>query len=210
MKIGIFGGSFDPLHLGHLLLAETARDVCGLDEVWFVPAFQSPLKSTSPQSTPKQRVEMLRLAIAGFAPFRVYDGEVKRKGTSYTVETLTSIAADRPDAELSLIIGADSLADFPRWRDPEQILKLARVVAMNRGESPASLENVRSALGEPALSRFQLVNMPMIGLSSTRIREQVAAGRSIRYQTIRAIEQYIYQHKLYLPETSPVEAAPRQ
>jgi len=204
MKIGVFGGSFDPLHLGHLLLAETVRETCALDEVWLTPAFQSPLKAATPRATPRQRVEMLRLAVAGFPPFRLHDREIKRKGISYTVETLADLAKDRPDAELSLIIGADALADFPRWRDPDQILKFARVIAVNRGEAPASLENVRKSLGESQLARFQIVSMPMIDLSSTRIRERVAAGKSIRYQTLRAVEQYIHQHQLYLPE--PVDA----
>jgi len=200
MKIGIFGGSFDPIHLGHLLLAETAREAGGLEQVWFNPAFQSPLKTHEPRATPRQRLEMLRLAVAGYPAFRVYDGEIKRKGVSYTVETLRSVAAENPDAELFLIIGADSLAEFPRWHDPLGILELAQVMAMNRSESTASLDPVQAALGAKVLPRFHLVQMPMIGLSSTALRERVAAGNSIRFQTPRAIEQYIHQHRLYASE----------
>jgi len=197
MNIGLFGGSFDPIHLGHLLLAEIAREAANLDQVWFVPAYQSPLKGAAPQATPRQRLEMLRLAVAGYPSFRIYDGELKRKGTSYTVQTLETVISETPAATFSLIIGADSLADFPRWQNPIGILQQATVIAMNRGLVPASLESIRVELGETWLPRFQIVDMPAIGLSSTAIRERVRTGKSIRFQTPRAIEQYLLQHQPY-------------
>lgn len=197
MKIGIFGGSFDPIHLGHLLLAETARETCGLDQIWFIPASQSPLKETSPHASAKQRMEMLRLAIAGYPTFVARDLELKRKGTSYTIDTLTAISQEHPEAELFLIMGADSLVDFPRWRDPGGILKLASIIAVNRGRSSASFEAVKEYLQDDALPGFHLVEMPAIDLSSTEIRRRCAAGESIRFQTPRAVEQYLHQHRIY-------------
>ncbi|WP_437221756.1 nicotinate-nucleotide adenylyltransferase [Planctomicrobium sp. SH661] len=202
MKIGIYGGSFDPIHLGHLLLAESAREACGLDQVWFIPAAHSPLKETAPHATAKQRVEMLRLALAGYPAFVLSDLEIKRKGVSYTVETLTEISNKHPDAELFLIMGADSVADFPRWKDPTGILELAGVIAVNRARGPVPLNIIVDELGEDAAACFQVVEMPGIEISSTEIRQRSAAHRSIRFQTPRAVEQYILQHKLYLETAS--------
>ncbi|MBT5020824.1 MAG: nicotinate (nicotinamide) nucleotide adenylyltransferase, partial [Planctomicrobium sp.] len=119
MKIGIYGGTFDPVHLGHLILAETVREQLELDEVWFVPAFQNPLKADRPVTPPKSRLEMLRFAIAGNPNFRLKEDEVKRKGASYTFETIQKFKLERPDDHFYLMIGADSLAEFPNWREPK-------------------------------------------------------------------------------------------
>ncbi|WP_437185746.1 nicotinate-nucleotide adenylyltransferase [Planctomicrobium sp. SH668] len=199
MKIGVYGGTFDPIHHAHLLLAESAREQCGLDEVWFIPAFQSPFKEAVAAATPKQRIEMLRLAVAGFPVFRVMDLEVKRKEVSYTVETLRQIAQQRPDDQLFLLMGADSLSDFPRWKEPEGILKLATIIAVNRFETPPDLESIRSTLGEQAASSIQVVSMPGINISASSIRIRVSEQRSIRFQTPRAVEQYIEHYRMYRP-----------
>ena len=125
MRLGIFGGSFDPVHYGHLLLAESCRESCQLDQVWFVPTFVSPHKLASRPVASRVRKEMLDLAIGGHPAFGVCTLELDRGSTSYTVDTLAEIRQQQPDAELYLLMGADALADFPTWRDPTRICELA-------------------------------------------------------------------------------------
>ena len=115
MRIGIFGGSFNPIHFGHLLLAETCREQCRLDEVWFVPAARPPHKQDLPLAPDADRVAMLQLAVGGHKPFRVSEIELQREGVSYTVDTLREIAEQQPDAELFFLMGADSLAELVRF-----------------------------------------------------------------------------------------------
>lgn len=197
MKLGLFGGTFDPVHLGHLLLAETAREACGLDEVWFVPARIPPHKQTAAITSPKARLEMLELAIAGHPQFRVDDLELRRDGPSFTVDTLRHLHDQRPADDLHVIIGADSLADLPTWKEPLEILRLAVVIAVNRGRSvpdlPAALEN----FGDAASERIHLVEMPAVDISATDLRDRCRSGKSIRYQVPRPVELYIQQHHLY-------------
>ncbi|MEX1231969.1 MAG: nicotinate-nucleotide adenylyltransferase [Planctomycetaceae bacterium] len=198
MRLGIFGGTFDPVHFGHLVLAEQCREQCQLDEVWFVPAAVPPHKRETPITPGKQRVEMLELALAGMPQFKISDIELKRTGLSFTVETLAAIAANRPDDELYLLIGADSLNDFPTWREPERIAELAAIVAVNRGE-PSSVDKAAAckSLGETISSRVQFVTMPGIAISATDLRNRVSSGRSLRFLVPRAVEEYIVQHELY-------------
>lgn len=198
MKLGVFGGTFDPVHLGHLLLAERAREACGLDQVWFLPARESPFKPEGTAASEKDRVEMLRLAIAGQPDFRVSELELQRPGPSYTVDTLQEIQRLHPEVELTLLIGADSLADLPRWKEPQEILKLARVAAMNRGQTPPDLSAVVQTLGAAARSRIEVIAMPAVGISATNIRAAVCEGRSIRFQTPRSVEEFIRERKLYV------------
>src|SRR5262245_62009417 len=120
-RLGIFGGSFDPVHNGHLLLAECCREQCRLDEVWFLPAAAPPHKLGHVLAPAKARIEMLELAISGHEAFRVSPLEIERGGVSYTVETLRAIALQEPQAALFLLMGADSLRDLPTWREPEEI-----------------------------------------------------------------------------------------
>lgn len=198
MRIGLFGGSFDPVHYGHLLLAESAREQLALDQVWLIPAGQSPFKPQPPVASAKQRVEMLQLAVAGYPQFLVSDVEIQRSGPSYTVETLRAVHEAQPDAELFLLIGADSLADFAKWREPEEILKLAQVVAVNRGRAAADAQPVLAELGETWAGRLPSITMPGVDFSSTDLRARVAAGRSLRFQTPRAVELYLQSAALYL------------
>lgn len=196
MRIGIYGGTFDPVHLGHLILAETIRESLSLDEVRFVPAFVNPHKQGRPVTPPKLRLEMLRFALAGNAGLRLSEIEIKRKGPSYTYETLEAIAAEHPEAELFLLVGADSLDDFPKWREPERILDLATLVAVNRGrESPVIPSTI-----DP--DRVLLTSMPAIDISASEIRERAQASRSIRYLTPRAVELFIQSNQLYLEQES--------
>lgn len=194
MRLGIYGGAFDPVHLGHLLLAESCREQCRLDEVWFVPTGR-PAHRPDSLTPGKERVEMLELAIAGVREFRVSRLELDRDVVSRTVETLREIHQQRPDDELFLLIGADSLRDFMTWKEPEAIAELATIAAVNR--DTAAAQQYLSALPEGIQRKVQLVSMTPIGISATDIRERAASGRSLRFQLPRAIEVYIEQHGLY-------------
>lgn len=204
MRIGIFGGTFDPIHFGHLTLAEQCREQCRLDEVWFVPAAQPPHKQHHAISAAKSRCEMIEFAIAGNRSFRLSSVEIERPGPSFTVTTLEQLNSEDPSRDLFLLIGADSLLDFPGWRQPKKILELASIAAVNRGERPMpDLSPVRDICGDLADRRIVNVRMPAIDLSSTDIRRRVADGRSIRYLVPRAVEAYLHQHRLYSGQSPP-------
>ncbi len=198
IRLGIYGGSFDPIHLGHLLLAETCREACELDRVLFLPCGKSPHKPHGAIATGNQRAEMLEFAVAGDPRFGVCRIELERSGPSYTIETLRQLRVEQPDSELFFLMGADSLADLPLWREPQAILELATIVAVNRGHRPppdwASLE---SRLEPSVRDRVRLVTMPAIDLSATEIRERARTGRSLRFRVPRAVEEYIRQNELY-------------
>lgn len=197
MKIGVFGGTFDPIHIGHLMLAEAAREFAQLDEVWFIPAFTAPQKQGKEVSPPRDRLEMVRLAIAGHVHFRVSKLEIDRKGTSYTIDTLQFIHEQRPEDELFLVIGGDSLTDLPTWRNPAGILDLATVIAVNRGQAELDVEPILSAVGEQYRSRIRLCSMPGVDISASDLRRRVGERKTIRYQAPRSVELYIETHKLY-------------
>jgi nicotinate-nucleotide adenylyltransferase len=200
MRLGILGGSFDPVHYGHLLLAESCREQCRLDAVWFVPAAVPPHKQDCTLSPAADRVEMLKLAIGGQEAFSVCTWEIDRGGVSYTVETLQSLQNEDPKRELFFLMGADSLADLPTWREPERICSLAIPAVVRRAGSPEPDDSVLAKLMSPerlTIARQHRVEMPTIDLSATEIRRRVSAGQSIRYRTPRAVEKYIETHGLY-------------
>ena len=136
MRLGVFGGSFDPVHTGHLVLADSCAEQAALDAVWFVPTAKQPLKPTGPQASDDDRLAMLRLALATRPRFEVSDLEIKRGGVSYTVDTLATIAADSLGAELFFLMGADSLADLPQWHRPTKICELATLLVVRPRGSP--------------------------------------------------------------------------
>ena len=200
MRIGIFGGTFDPVHVGHLILAEQCREQARLDQVLFIPAARPPHKVDRPLTPFHHRVEMMHLALAGHAAFRVDELEKDRPGPSYTVDTLESIGARETDAELFLIIGADCLPDLPGWYQPTRILERAGLLVVPRpGWTMLSTEAIRKAvrLTSDTPLRHQIVGAPLIEIASRDLRRRVAEGRSIRYQVPRAVECYIEHHRLY-------------
>jgi nicotinate-nucleotide adenylyltransferase len=198
IRLGIYGGSFDPIHLGHLLLAETCREACELDRVLFLPCGKSPHKPLGAIATSNQRAEMLEFAVAGDPRFGVCRIELERSGPSYTVETLRQLHVEQPDSELFFLMGADSLADLPLWREPQAILELATIIAVNRGHRPPpDWSSLEGRLGPSVRDRVRLVTMPAIDLSATEIRERVRSGRSLRFRVPRAVEEYIRQNELY-------------
>jgi nicotinate-nucleotide adenylyltransferase len=192
VRVGVLGGTFDPIHLGHLILAETARTQLALDRVAFVPAGDPWRKAARDVTAAEHRVAMAGLAIADNDAFGLDLAEVARSGPSYTVETLQEMKARSPDiTALFFIVGADALADMPYWHDPAGIAaQAAIVVAPREGHPlPSTLPFSRDRLIEIA--------MPYIGISSTEIRLDVSKGRSIRYLVPPAVEAYINEKKLY-------------
>lgn len=200
-RLGIYGGSFDPVHWGHLLLAENAREQLSLDRVVFVPAATPPHKRGHELAPARDRLEMLRLAVGGVEAFEVSSYEVDRGGVNYSFETLAHFRESVPEAELFFLLGADMAADLPNWRHPERVCELAMPVVVRRPGCP----DVDDATLAPFVSPERLaaiwahqVRMPLIGLSSTEIRRRVAAGQSVRFQLPRAVEKYIQTQRLYL------------
>jgi nicotinate-nucleotide adenylyltransferase len=200
MRLGIFGGTFDPVHYGHLLLAECCFEQCRLDSVWFLPSALPPHKTTINTAAAKERVEMLELAIAGHTGFKVCRYEVDRGGVNYTFETLAALREQEPASEFFFLLGGDMFYDLPNWREPQTVCQLAVPVAVHRAGSPeidfSRLAGIASAERIEEM-RAHAVEMPDIGLSSSDIRVRIAAGQSIRYRTPRAVEKYIEAKGLY-------------
>lgn len=204
MRIGVFGGSFDPVHIGHLLAAECCREQAGLDRVLFVPAAIQPHKQHRQLASGQHRMEMLALATGGHGAFAVSSDELDRGGVSYTVDTLERLKARHPGDELLLILGPDAFLGLPTWREPKRILELAGIVAVERESLDDFSGTVSRAALEPLLGRDRLdrviaerVRLPAIGIRASDLRAAVAAGKSIRYRTPRAVEQYIAAQGLY-------------
>jgi nicotinate-nucleotide adenylyltransferase len=200
MRLGIFGGTFDPVHYGHLLLAECCREQCHLDAVWFLPAAVPPHKREAELSTAEHRVEMLELAVAGHPAFAVCRYEIDRGGVNYTFETLEHFRAEDPSRELFFLLGADTFADLPNWRQPEKILESALPVVVRRpgaGEIDFAVLTPFASAERIGQIRGSQVEMPEIGISGTEIRRRAAVGTSIRYRTPKAVEKYIETKRLY-------------
>jgi nicotinate-nucleotide adenylyltransferase len=190
MRVGVFGGTFDPVHLGHLILSEQCREQARLDRVLLIPAPRPPHKLERASTPFAQRVEMLQLAIAGYPVFQVSEMEKDRPGPSYTVDTLRQLRDQQPDDELFLLIGSDCLPDLPRWHEPLQIAELATLLVVSRPGWPVPLQL-------PERFRIQVIDTPLIDIASSHLRERVRLGRSIRYLVPRAVECYIQAHRLY-------------
>jgi len=194
MNIGVLGGTFDPVHVAHLVLAEQARDQLALDQVLFIPAGDPWRKSHRTITPAEHRLAMLRLAIEGNDSFAITNVELRRGGPTYTADTLEALAGERLDDAFWFIMGADALADLPNWREPERIVKHAMLAV-----APRDVREVNAAeLNMPALAgRVQIFDCLRMAVSSTEIRERAAAGRSIRYLVPDGVAVYIDQHKLY-------------
>lgn len=204
MRIGIFGGSFDPIHLGHLILAERCREEAELDQVWFVPCALSPHKRDGAHGSDRQRTEMIELALGGHEAFLLSRLELDRGGVSYTVDTLQQIRENHPEHDLFLLIGDDSLESFDRWRQPKTICELAIPIVINRpGSGEIDLSVLGEYVGQGRLERFERAQVtgPKIEISSTDIRNRVHNGKSIRYLTPRSVEKYIETNHVYTPAT---------
>jgi nicotinate-nucleotide adenylyltransferase len=205
MRVGIFGGTFDPVHIGHLILAEQAREQAELDSVWFVPAPRPPHKEETVLTRFEQRVEMLQLAIAGNPAFQIDELEKERTGPSYTADTLEQLKSRHLGDELVLMVGSDTLVELHNWHNPQRVVELAALAVMARpGHAVASAEKLRQDLKLPADAplRFLTIETFLFDVSSHDLRRRIAAGRSIRYLVPRAVECYIHEKRLYRPAPS--------
>jgi len=191
MKLGIYGGTFSPPHVGHLIVATAVREQLALEQVVFVPGALPPHKTGQEILAGEHRLAMLRLAVEGDPGLGVSDVELRRGGVSYTVETLEEIARARAGAELHLLIGMDNYVEFDTWREPDRILRLAKLVVMTR---PGY-----TARGAPQLppERVVFCDVPEIEVASRHIRKRVREGKSIRYLVPPAVERYVMEHRLY-------------
>lgn len=195
-RIGIFGGTFNPPHIGHLILAETAADNLELDRVYFVPAAEPPHKVGMPRAPVEDRVRMVAVSIAGNDRFKLSRKDVDRPGPHYAVDMLKLFRYEYPDADLFFLMGSDSLRDLLAWHNPEGIIEMAELVVMQRPSIYPDLASLTKEL--PALlSRLYFLNAPEIEVSSTQIVNLLKEKRSVRYRVVPDVLEYLMEHKLY-------------
>ncbi|MEI7026866.1 nicotinate-nucleotide adenylyltransferase [Paenibacillus sp. y28] len=193
MKVGIMGGTFDPIHTGHLLAAEWAREEAGLEEVWFMPAGVPPHKPNAPKASADERLALVQAAIAGHDSFRICGIELEREGPSYTADTMEELVQRHPGVQFSYIIGADMVQFLPHWNRIERLAELITFVGLQRPGYPLELEELPEAIGR----RVQLVPFIGLELSSTEIRRRLASGRSVRYMVPEPVYTLIREKGLY-------------
>jgi nicotinate-nucleotide adenylyltransferase len=194
MRVGVLGGTFDPVHIGHLVLAEHARSALHLDLVLFVPAGEPWRKAHRTITHASHRLAMLQLAVEDNDAFGISDVELTREGPSYTADTLAALAAERLDDEFFFIVGSDALADLPNWHEPERIVRHAMLAVAPREDE----EIGTTFLGVEGIEhRIVTFRMPRIDISSTAIRERAATAASIRYLVPAPVATYIADHGLY-------------
>jgi nicotinate-nucleotide adenylyltransferase len=187
VRIGVFGGSFDPVHLGHLIVAAEAHRALGLDRVTLIPAGRHPFKGAERTAPADDRLAMLRLAVADDARFVVDDRELRRAGPSYTVDTLRALRAERPGDALSLLIGADAAHDLAAWREASAIPALAQVVVLTR---PGVAAPRHAMVG-------RVLEVPAVDVSASLVRDRCRRGESVRYLVPEAVARYIAERRLY-------------
>ena len=185
----MFGGSFDPVHLAHLVVAERVAEALTVDRVLFVPAHRQPLKEAGPRASAADRLAMLRLATAGNPRFEVSAIELDRGGTSYTIDTLRALAELHPGADLSLVLGSDAFALLDRWREAGEIRRLARFVVVARPETGKAADREGGTV--------RRVHVPALAISASDIRRRVSEGHSVRYLVPEPVRGYIAERGLY-------------
>ena len=199
MKIGVIGGTFDPIHNGHLIIADETRARLNLAEVLFVPAGQPWLKADSPVSAAEHRLEMVRLAIADKPYFKPSTVDIDRSEPSYTIDTIAELHSRLgAGTELFFILGWDSLAELPQWQEPSRLIKMCYLVAVPRpGYSRPNLKKLEAFI--PGISqRVMFMDKPKIDISASVIRDRVARGLSVRHLVPEPVNRYIKQHRLYM------------
>lgn len=197
-RIGILGGTFDPVHYGHLAIAEEVRIRLPLDVVLFMPARVQPLRQQEPISSPEHRGAMLERAILGNPSFQISRIEFERPGPSYTVETMPILRRRFPrDSEFFFLLGTDAFIELPSWKDPEQLLHYCRFVVLSRPGTEVDPRIVFMKI-PPARDRTIFLEGPQLEISGTDLRRRIREGLPIRYQLPDAVEEYIRSHRLYL------------
>jgi len=199
-RIGVLGGTFDPIHIAHLAIAEETRTQLDLDKVIFVPAGLPPHKMDVHVSPAEHRLAMVELAVAGNPHFEVSRVDIDRFGPCYTVDTIALLREEwGPDVEIYFIMGSDSLADILTWHKPDRLIRLCRIVAVGRPGYRVDMDELDRCL-PGASQRILFINSPQLDVSSSDIQRRVRAGESIKYQVPEAVERYICEHGLYRSE----------
>jgi nicotinate-nucleotide adenylyltransferase len=193
MKIGIMGGTFDPIHLGHMIAAESAREAAGLDEVWFMPTYIPPHKPNIPMANAMHRLQMVRLAVADQPDFRAVDYELTRGGTSFTADTVKILNQLHPSDSFYYIIGADMVMYLPKWVRIEEMVQHVSFIGLQRPGFQVEMEQLPPNIA----AKVQLVSMPLIDISSTVIRERKRQQQSVRYLVCEQVRQYMEANRLY-------------
>lgn len=207
-RLGILGGTFDPIHYGHLVAAQEAASALRLDRVLFIPTREPPHKRGEPVLAVEHRLEIVRRGISGNPRFELSTIEIERPGPSYTVDTLRELRRLYPDGELHFIVGMDLLADLPTWHNPGGIVQLAVIVAVTRRRWEAvDLGWLEAAVPEAA-GRVQVLPIPGLDISSTEVRERIAAGRPIRYLVPDGVIGYIQEQGLYRGREPAIDPGP--
>jgi nicotinate-nucleotide adenylyltransferase len=199
MNIGVLGGTFDPVHNGHLIVAEVVRKRLNLAEVIFVPAGQPWLKADKPITPAKHRLQMLRLSLADRPYFKISTLEIERAGPSYTIDTIIELRSKiNAVDELFFILGQDNLAQLPQWREPSRLIQLCYLVAVSRPGSPRpNLKTLEASL--PGISqRVMMMDEPQVDISASEIRERVGWGLSVRHLVPEPVNRYIKENRLYV------------
>ena len=201
MNVGILGGTFDPVHLGHLSIADAAMTQADLERVLLIPAGRPRLKHAEPLASVDQRLEMVRLAVEDHPRYQVCDIEAQRPGPTYTVDTLMELSAKlEPATNLYFILGMDVLAQLDRWKDPEKVLGLCMLLVLNRpGEGDFNWDGFYDRVPW-AKGRVRVVTAPMVDVSATELRRQAAAGEMLTGQVPDAVAKYIWEQRLYLKD----------
>lgn len=191
MNIGIYGGTFNPPHIGHLITAESVKETVRFDRILFIPSYITPHKNEGEEHLSHHRFEMIKLAVKNNPSFQVSDIEISKNEISYTITTLEYLLSKYPDSKFSIIIGMDNYITFHLWKEPKRILQLASLIVMNRPQYP---RKVNELIGT---TNTTFVDVPNIGISSSEIRQKVKEGKSIKYLVPDSVEQYIIEHQLY-------------
>ena len=201
MNIGVLGGTFDPIHNGHIIVAEEVKAQLNVAEILFVPAGQPWLKESSPILAAEHRVQMVRLAISSAPYFKLSTIEIERAGHSYTVDTIAELQTRFGlGDEIFFILGQDSLTQLPQWKEPSRLIKMCRLVAVPRPGYPRpDLESLEANIPGSSLSVI-LLDKPQIDISATEIRKRVTQGLSIRHLVPEPVAEYIRKNKLYLTQ----------
>jgi len=193
MRIGIMGGTFDPIHIGHLIAAECAREQAGLDEVWFMPTYVPPHKTDAPLASAEERLTMVRLAVDGNPSYRANDFELRKGGVSYTVDTMRQLKEEHPEYAFFFIVGGDMIDYLPKWHRIDELSQMIGFIGLARPGSVADVSRLPAGIA----GAVRMAEMPLIEVSSTWIRGRIAAGRSIRYAVPEAVHAYIKEKRLY-------------
>ncbi len=214
MRIGLLGGAFDPPHLGHLIVAEACREAGKLDQVWFLPSSKPPHKPAGAMAPWEDRLKMIGLAIAGNPSFRLEPIENELPSPNFTFQTLAALKQYHPTNEFVLLLGQDSLADLPQWKNPEEVVRFAEIIIYPRlesrlGKDPLDAQKMLEC-AVPEAKITWLSGVPQLGIASRNLRERCLTGQSIRYQVSASVEMYIRQEKLYKAITFSKESIQRK